>query len=71
MDWFILGAVGQTVTARGGEQMYGYVTPDGVKADGFVLRAGDRATVVRDHGLPASLVEWRIERAASASSRRR
>jgi hypothetical protein len=62
LSWLILGEVGQTVTARGGEQMYGYVTPDGVRADGFVLHAGDRATVVRE-GLPASLVEWRVERA--------
>lgn len=68
LDWVIVGEVGQTVTARGGEQMYGYATVDGVKADGFTLRAGDRATIVRD-GLPASLVEWRIERASSSSRR--
>ncbi len=66
--WLILAQVGATVTARGGEQMYGYVTPEGVRADEFVLRAGDRATVVRE-GLPASLVEWRVERAARRGRR--
>ncbi|HSD26685.1 MAG TPA: hypothetical protein VLL75_05230 [Vicinamibacteria bacterium] len=70
LSWLILGEVGQTVTARGGEQMYGYVTPDGVRADHFVLHAGDRATVIRK-GLPASLVEWRVERAAASRRRAR
>jgi hypothetical protein len=70
LSWLILSEVGQIVNARGGEQMYGYVTPEGVRADEFVLRAGDRATVVRE-GLPASLVEWRVERAASRRLARR
>jgi hypothetical protein len=62
LEWVILGRVGQTVLARGGEEMYAYTTSGGLAADGFVLRAGDRATIVRA-GLPASLVEWRVERA--------
>jgi hypothetical protein len=67
LDWVIVGQLGVTVEARGGEEMYGYATCDGVKAEPFVLRAGDRATIVRD-GLPASLVEWRVERAARPAS---
>jgi len=73
LEWVILGRVGQTVVARGGEEMYAYTTSGGIAADGFVLRAGDRATIVRA-GLPASLVEWRVERAArdrSVGARRR
>jgi hypothetical protein len=53
---------GATIVARGDEKVYGYDTVDGGQADGFELRAGDRATLVRS-GLPYSLVEWRIERA--------
>jgi hypothetical protein len=68
LDWVIVGQVGQTMTARGGEQAYGYTTADGVQADGFTLRAGDRATIVRGD-LPASLVEWEIERAPSPRRR--
>jgi len=62
LEWVILGREGQTVVARGGEEMYGYETSSGERAHGFVLRAGDRATIVTA-GLPASLVEWRVERA--------
>jgi hypothetical protein len=64
LEWVILGRLGQTVVARGGEEMYGYETSRGVRADGFVLRAGDRATIV-EAGLPSSLAQWRIERAPS------
>jgi hypothetical protein len=55
---------GQCVVARGGERVYGYETVDGGNADGFELRAGDRATLVRS-GLPFSMVEWSVERAAT------
>ena len=53
---------GQTVTALGGEEAYAYVTVDGGRAQGFILRPGDRATIVRS-GLPHAFVEWRIDRA--------
>jgi hypothetical protein len=52
---------GATIVAQGGEKIYAYDTVDGGHADGFELRAGDRATLVRS-GLPFSLVEWRVER---------
>jgi len=52
---------GATFLARGGEKIYSYDTVDGVHAQGFELRLGDRATLVRS-GLPFSLVEWKIER---------
>lgn len=70
LEWVILGSVGQTVVARGGEQMYAYETSSGGRAEGFVLRQGDRATIVRA-GLAASLVEWRLERAGRPSPRPR
>ena len=54
---------GATVVARGGEMVYAYVTVDGGSADGFELRPGDRANLSRS-GLPYSLVEWSVERAA-------
>jgi hypothetical protein len=54
---------GATVLARGGEKVYGYETVDGGRAEGFELRPGDRATLVRS-GLPFSLVEWRVNRAS-------
>lgn len=63
--WVIVPEDGQTVRAVGGERTYGYETVDGGRAEGFELRAGDRATLVRS-GLPFSLVEWRIERARAA-----
>src|SRR5262245_9026261 len=53
---------GDSFVAQGGEFTYAYETASGVRATGFQLRAGDRATVLR-HGLPAFLAEWRIERA--------
>jgi hypothetical protein len=52
---------GETVLAWGGEKVYGYETVDGGRAEGFELRPGERATLVRS-GLPFSLVEWEIER---------
>jgi hypothetical protein len=60
--WIIVPEDGQTIEAQGGEEAYGYTTVDGGRAQGFVLRAGDRATLVRS-GLPHAFVEWRIERA--------
>jgi hypothetical protein len=53
---------GQTVTAQGGEKAAGYETPAGGVAREFVLRRGDRATLLRTE-LPHMLAEWRIERA--------
>ncbi len=53
---------GDTIVARGGELTYSYDTIDGAHAQGFRLRAGDRATLVRS-GLPHFFVEWRIDRA--------
>jgi len=53
---------GDTIVARGGELNYSYDTVDGAHAQGFRLRSGDRATLVRA-GLPHAFVEWRIERA--------
>jgi hypothetical protein len=52
---------GQTVSALGGEKVYGYETVDGGRAEGFELAPGERATLVRS-GLPFALVEWQIER---------
>ncbi len=52
---------GETVVARGGEKVYAYETVDGGRAEGFELRPGDRAHLVRS-GLPMALVEWRVER---------
>lgn len=69
LEWVILGREGQTIVARGGEEMYAYTTSAGVSAEGFALRAGDRATIVQA-GLPASLVEWRVERAAKSRASR-
>jgi hypothetical protein len=56
---------GASIVARGGEKIYAYDTVDGGHADGFELRPGDRATLVRS-GLPFCFVEWRVERAATA-----
>jgi hypothetical protein len=53
---------GQTIAALGGEKVLPYRTPDGGEAQGFVLRAGDRATVVVLRGA-FQMAEWRIERA--------
>ena len=58
----IVPADGQTVIGRGGERVLAYVTPSGVRAAGFELRAGDRARMVA-WDLPASLVEWEVTRA--------
>jgi hypothetical protein len=52
---------GETIVAKGGEEMYAYRTPDGAVAQGFRLQAGESATLVRS-GLPHSMVEWRIDR---------
>jgi hypothetical protein len=59
----IMAGTGQTVVALGGERVFAYETVDGGRAQGFELRAGDRATVVR-MGLAYGLAEWRIERRA-------
>jgi hypothetical protein len=55
---------GQSFVAAGGEVVYRYETTSGVRADGFELRAGERATLVRAD-LPGFLAEWRIESAAT------
>jgi hypothetical protein len=63
-EWCVFVIVpedGATIVARGGEKVYAYDTVDGGHADGFELRAGDRATLTRS-GLPFSLVEWTVER---------
>jgi hypothetical protein len=57
---------GATIVGLGGETVYAYQTIDGGRADGFELRPGDRATLVRS-GLPFSLVEWRVERRSPSS----
>lgn len=54
---------GQSFVALGGERAYAYETVDGGRAQGFHLRRGDVATLVRAD-LPHCLGEWRIERAA-------
>jgi hypothetical protein len=53
---------GQTIAALGGEEVFPYETVDGGHAQGFVLRPGDRATLVRKD-LEYCLAEWHIERA--------
>lgn len=62
-EWVIVPEDGQTLLARGGERVYAYETADGGRAEGFELRPGDRATLVRS-GLAHAFVEWRIERAS-------
>ena len=62
----ILANDGETFVAKGGEKAYSYETPYGGRAEGFVLRPGDRVTLVRSD-LPFYLAEWRIERARSVS----
>jgi hypothetical protein len=52
----------ESFVARGGERVYAYETPGGGRADGFLLRAGDRATLGTAR-LPHGLWEWRVERA--------
>ena len=52
---------GQAFTALGGEYCRAYETPDGGRAQGFTLQAGDRATLVKA-GLAHQFVEWRVER---------
>ena len=52
---------GQTVVALGGEHCFAYETPDGARAEGFELKQGDRATLLRWHH-PGWLAEWRVER---------
>jgi hypothetical protein len=53
---------GQGFVALGGERLLAYETPTGARAQGFELRCGDRATLVRVDG-PHHLAEWVIERA--------
>lgn len=61
-SWLIVPADGETVIGRGGERLLAYATPSGVRAEGFELRAGDRAHMMA-WDLPASLVEWEVARA--------
>ncbi len=58
----IVAHEGQTILALGGEEVYAYETVDGARAQGFSLRRGDRATLVRSE-LPHQFAEWRIDRA--------
>jgi hypothetical protein len=60
--WLIVPGDGQTVIACGGERILAYRTPSGVSAAGFELQTGDRARMLA-WDLPASLVDWEIERA--------
>src|SRR5262249_16586067 len=53
---------GDTIVALGGETLYAYETIDGGVAQGFQLRPGDRALLVRKD-LAFCFAEWRIERA--------
>jgi hypothetical protein len=69
-DWeegLIVATEGQSFIALGGERIYAYETIGGVRAQGFVLEAGDQATALRT-GLPAHLVEWRIELSPGAAT---
>jgi hypothetical protein len=59
----IVPADGAAIFARGGEKVYAYETVDGGRADGFELRAGDRAKLQRS-GLPHELVLWSIDRSS-------
>jgi hypothetical protein len=64
-DWpvaFLCPKVGDAFVAMGGEYAVGYETLSGAHVDGFVLNAGDRASVVRWDG-DTFLAEWRVERA--------
>jgi hypothetical protein len=54
---------GQTFTALGGEHCFAYETPDGIRAGGFTLGPGDRATVLDWKEETAFLAEWQVERA--------
>jgi hypothetical protein len=61
----ILPQPGQTIVALGGEKVFAYETVDGGRAQGFELRRGDRATLLR-RDLPFCLAEWRIEHAGES-----
>lgn len=63
--WVIVPEPGATLLAHGGEKTYAYETVDGGHAQGFELRAGDRARLART-GLPFAFAEFEIERAAPA-----
>lgn len=60
----ICAVPGDTFVALGGEYCYAYETPDGIRARGFTLESGDRATVVGWKEETAYLADWRVERAA-------
>lgn len=62
----IMASTGQTIVGLGGERVFAYETVDGGHAQGFELRAGDHATLVR-MDLAFGLAEWRIERARTAT----
>jgi len=51
---------GQTIVALGGEEVLAYETADGGRAEGFVLRAGDRATLAwtGSGARPGRRMEW-------------
>jgi hypothetical protein len=58
----ILPRPGQTIVALGGERTIAYETVDGGRAQGFELREGDQAHLIRSD-LEYCLAEWQIERA--------
>lgn len=65
--WVIVPEDGQTILASGGEKVYAYDTVDGGHAEGWELRRGDRATLVRS-GQPHGFAVWRIERSPETVS---
>jgi len=52
---------GASFVARGGERLLGYTTVSGVRAESLTLQPGDRVRMVA-WDLPASLVDWEVER---------
>lgn len=69
-DWpvaFLCPKVGDSFEAMGGEFAVAYGTTSGSSADGFVLQAGDRASVVRWDDR-TFLAEWHVEPAPRPSA---
>lgn len=68
---WVLGLIvaehGQSFVASGGERVYAYETAGSVRAQGFELYPGDRATRLCSDP-PGFLAEWRIERGHAACS---
>lgn len=64
-QYVIVAQDGTSFVAAGGEKVYSYRTVDGGRAQGFVLRPGDHATLSRS-GFPYSLVEWVVRRSSNS-----